>query len=221
MHSKLTSPEQRLKLRGRRFLVCSVFSLSVCHMFLIMPIEAYAIDESRLWLPVSQQKYYLDLKAAAESAEELDVCVTVLRGTLDREQSSVDHPIYRILCRRDDGVSYNEMVDGVTFETLTNVKRSSGELSEEELEKLLLEKLLRKKKYTKLCEEEFKHATRTMNKLQRLTPPNPEPDMYDGEVASYSYNFDAESMQRQPLHFSAICSVNQHGEVAVEIVRRK
>jgi len=221
MRSKVSTLDCRLTLGIRWFSTRSVLSCAVCYVFLITPLRAHAIDESRLWLPVSQQKYYLDLKAAAESAEELDVCVTVLRGTLDDEQSSEGHPMYRILCRRNDGVSYNEMVDGITFETLTNVKRSPGELSEAELERLRLQKLERKNKYTKLCEAQFKGATHSMNKLHRLTPLYPEPDMYDGEVATYTYDFDAESMQRQPLHFSATCSVNREGEAEMEVVRRK
>jgi len=52
-------------------------------------------------------------------AKFMDLCVNVLRGTLDLDQSRKNGPIYRSLCRHKNGKSYNETVNGTTFKTLT------------------------------------------------------------------------------------------------------
>src|SRR5687768_15959346 len=95
---------------------------------------AFALDSQRLWLPTRYQTLYLPLVKAAETAESLDRCVTVIEGTIDLEQSRPEHPIYRILCRQENGRTYNEMVDGLTFATLTTHQIVEPELTLEEQE---------------------------------------------------------------------------------------
>lgn len=92
-------------------------SLLLC--LLIFATPSPAVDAARLWLPTTYKTLYLPLKEAAQAAQNLERCVTILEGTIDLALSQPGHAIFRILCRQEDGSSYNEMVDGRTFETLT------------------------------------------------------------------------------------------------------
>ena len=84
--------------------------------------EGEGYDESRLWLPLKYERYYLKLKKATQSAFELDRCVKVLESTIDLEKSTSYAPFFKVLCRQPNGKTYIEIVDGTTFQPLTTVK---------------------------------------------------------------------------------------------------
>lgn len=186
------------------------------------------LNESRLWLPAKYHKLYLELKESALAAEALDGCTEVLQGTLDLDQSEPERPIFRILCRRPDGVSYNEMVDGVTKKTLTTVIAEPVELTLEELEQLRLERERRemaeqqKKKLQlrDLCAQKIEHATALMLEKQVLTPADAEPIAYGDDQATFQVDFNARSIDGRHLKYSAICIAKSVTDAEVTIVRR-
>lgn len=190
--------------------------------------SALALDKSRLWLSQSDQKYYLDLVRAARVADALDRCQSVLEGTLDREQSQQNHPYFRILCRQENGRSYNEIVDGLSFETLTTPVIVEPELSEAEKEHLRqlqkaqeeLELARRKTEAWQRCEEQIRHQTQLMIHMVWLTTEEPAPLSFDDNEAVFIADFDAHDPGGNLLHFSATCTISFPDKVTVSVSRR-
>lgn len=175
---------------------------------------AVALDESRLWLPVTYQTHYLQLIQAAAAADEVDRCVTLLEGTIDTEQSVPGHPIYRILCRQENGQSYNEMVDGLTYETLTTPKVVPVVMSADERERRRLKEEARlqeerqrhKHSLWLACQQALLERTALMANLKWLSDKEPEPITFDGTDAVYRVDFDAEDVWGKALYYRAVCT---------------
>lgn len=189
---------------------------------------AFALDSQRLWLPIRYQTLYLPLVRAAETAEALDRCVTVMEGTIDLEQSRPEHPIYRILCRQESGRTYNEMVDGLSFATLTTRQIVEPELTPEEQELLrqqeeerrLAEIASRKAEAWKICRQSLLERTRLMQELQWLVDVESlvEPALFSDELAHFVVDFDARDMMGEALHYTAECS---YGPENTEVLLRR
>ncbi|WP_045860808.1 hypothetical protein [Teredinibacter purpureus] len=186
-----------------------------------LSINASSLDESRLWLPVKYHPYYLDLKESALAAEKLEVCTEVLRGTLDREQSKPERPIYRILCRRPDGLSYNEMVDGLTKKTLTTIVRENTEPTEQELEEKRRISEQIKQGFRIACEEEFNRKTEFMINLTLQTAHDTEPVYFDEKTAIFITEFDAKGISGEKLKYRSQCEVGEGQPVRLSIKPRK
>lgn len=188
----------------------------------------HALDEDRLWLPVRYQTLYLSLVKAASVAEELERCVSVVEGTLDLEQSKPEHPIYRIQCRQESGRTYNEMVDGLSFATLTTVEVVEPELSAEEQEMLRVQEELRRQEEIarqkqdawQVCRSQLLERTKLMMDLtwQTEIEGEREPEVYSEEEIRFSVDFDARSMWEEPLHYTADCTLRNG---STEVVLRK
>jgi len=176
-----------------------------------VPGSLSALDENRLWLPKSYERIYLDLKRSAEAAESLDRCVTVLRGTIDFEQSTKAHPIFRIQCRQANGRTYNEMVNGITYETLTTV---------EETEDMVAEKLdIQKQAYWQQCNDAFVEKTRLFLDLSVLNE-KPEPEEFSLDHALFRILFDAKDMDGNQLKYKAVCSVKKDQGAVIRVRKR-
>lgn len=188
----------------------------------------HAFDESRLWLPAKYQTLYLSLVKAATAAEELDRCVAVVEGTVDLEQSQPNHPIYRIQCRQESGRTYNEMVDGVSFATLTTAKVIEPELTAEQQEMLRIQEEIqrqeeiatRKRHAWQECHKKIIDRTQLMMDLTWNTEidGSKEPETYTEEEMHFTVDFDARSMWQEPLHYTAECTVRND---TAEVVLRK
>lgn len=190
---------------------------------------AEAVDVERLWLPRSDQKHYLSLVQSAEAAEALPRCHTVLEGTIDKEQSRHNHPIFRILCRQANGRSYNEMVDGLSFETLTTVVMAEPAVSAEELERRLRQEQARaeaalqqhKDEAWQACRHEVQQQTTLMIELVMLTQEQPEPEELNESEAVFVVDFDAQNFWGETLHFRARCHFGSERELQVYIEPRR
>ncbi len=174
--------------------------------------NAEGVDESRLWVPKNYERIYLDLKDAAEAAEKLDRCVKVIRGTIDLEESTREHPIFRIQCRQNNGRTYNEMVDGLTKETLTTVE------VDESLVEIKLEE--QKALFWSQCKKAFEYKTRLFQGLV-LKMESPEPEEFSLDAAKYVVEFDAEDMYGKALEYRAICTVKAEEEAKLTIRKRR
>lgn len=190
---------------------------------------AEALDVERLWLPRSDQKYYLNLVQSAAAAESLPRCQTVLEGTIDKEQSRGDHPIFRILCRQENGRSYNEMVDGLSYETLTTAAVVEHPMSAEELElRLRQEQALaeaalqqRKDEAWQACAGEVQQQTTLMIDLVMLTQEQVEPEELNEQEIVFALDFDAKNFGGEALHYRARCGVSSDGKVNVTMGKRR
>lgn len=191
--------------------------------------NSLALDDKRLWLPTKYSTLFFDLKEAALAAEALDRCVTVQRGTIDLDRSASKKPIFRILCRQSDGMTYNEMVDGVTFETLTTKVIVPVEPTAEELEALRVaeEKRkaevqdARKKELWDACEKEFAKNTRLMKDValdDEILPP--EPEEFSEDKAIFSFPFEAKDIYGANLLYIARCTFNEGDILSLKISGR-
>ena len=192
-------------------------------------VGAHALNEDRLWLPLSYQKLYLKLKDAAQAAEDLDRCVDVLDGTIDLERSTDNHPIFRIRCKQENGKTYSEMVDGITNETLTTPLIIKTEPTEAELEQRRLEEEKRKLEEKQariqllwnLCARTFHAKTKLMI---NLSGPKSEdelkPEVYDEEHAIFVFDFDAEDIAGGQLSFRGNCDVNDEQVLSFHMGKR-
>ncbi len=204
-------------------------SASLLGCVLSAPVFA-EVDDKRLWLPGGKYAtLFFELRKAAEAAEGLERCVTVLRGTVDLDRSSVQHPIYRILCRQENGRSYNEMVDGKTFETLTTKALVSQEPNEvdHEAARLAEEQRIENARLERIaalwaeCETELKDKTRLMHDVVWLAEFPLEPDEYSESSAHFSVAFDAKSVEGALLQYQAQCVFDEEAVLNVNISGRK
>ncbi len=189
---------------------------------------SYSFDDKSLWLPGKYGSLFLDLKKAAQSAENLERCVTILRGTIDLDDSTSGHPVYRFLCRQSNGRTYNEMVDGLTFETLTTIIEVPVEPTAEELEALRLAEEKRKQEALdarilhlwSLCEAELALKVRLMNDIQWITEFPAVPDEITDESAVFTVDFDAKNVQGAALAYRAKCRFSENDALNVRISAR-
>lgn len=189
----------------------------------------HALDDQRLWLPANHQRLFLDLKDAALAAETLTRCTTVLEGTIDLDESTHEHPIYRILCRQDDGLSYNELVDGLNFKTLTTKIIETPPPTKEDLEALQAaeEKAKEQTRLAKLeslwrrCEEAINKKVALMNDVEwKSSLPAVARELSAGAI-EFLMDFDAKSLQGAPLRYHARCQFLADGELTTKIYARK
>ncbi len=172
---------------------------------------ALPLDEKRLWLPVKYHGLFLDLKKAALTAESLDSCVTVLRGTIDLDQSQKAKPVYRILCRRANGKSYNQMIDGVTLEPIV----PPPTVEELEAQRLAIEGRWLS------CEDSLKQKTRLMQGVTWISALPPEPRHYGEGATNFTVDFDAQNTRGVPLKYRAMCQFLSDGSFSLKISPRK
>lgn len=191
------------------------FKSCVSFSLLLYSGAALAVDESRLWLPKTYHSKYIDLVKAAAAAENLERCVDVLEGTIDLSQSTKQHPKYRILCRQPNGRSYNEMVDGLTFEPHN---KPDPEAEERQRRR---EEQKRRIEFVQLCEDELAASTKKMIDFMRITEEQPEPHVWEPEEAQYQIDFDAKNIWGDKLRYRALCTVSADKKVEMEILKRR
>lgn len=191
--------------------------------------NVFGLDESRLWLAKAHHKYHLDLVRAAHAAEALERCESVVEGTLDLEQSRPNHPYFRILCRQENGRSYNEMVDGLSFKTLTTVVVEKPEPTEEEIALLRAQEEARKQAELedrkamawRACTEQLQQEARMMSDLVVITQAQPEPNSLTDSEIIFITAFDAKDMWGKKLQFQAICTVTDEGLASTVLGKRQ
>ena len=168
--------------------------------------SAFAVDESRLWIPTNFERQYLNLKNAAEAAESLDRCVEVVRGTIDLGRSTKELPIFRIQCRQENGRTYNEMVNGISFETLTTRVVDESQLTPEEQARRQQKLENAKKAFLNRCLAELESKTQLFINKKLLSQTH-EPITFSLEQAEFVFDFDAEDINGVALEYTSTCKV--------------
>lgn len=175
------------------------------------------LDPSVLWLPLKYQKLQAKLYTAAEAALYQPRCIEVRSGTIDLRQSSPDVPVFRILCKEASGMTYTEVVTADGYESLTPKKNA-----------LLA------------CYELLKRETKLMQELTWV-PPKPlasypsekaarlagakgvstiEEDADGNRHEHYLWDFDAESVNGEALHYRAECNAVNGANPSLEVKAR-
>ena len=183
-------------------------------ILLVVANKILALDESRLWLPTNYERQYLSLVSAAKAAESLDRCVEVVRGTIDLNQSTKDLPIFRIQCRQESGRTYNEMVNGLTFETITTPIIDESKLTPEEQARKLEELESAKKMFLNRCLAQLGEQTKLFINMKLLSESH-DPSEFSLEQARYDFQFDAENMDGIGLSYVATCFVGEDVDIRI------
>ena len=193
-----------------------------------------AVDNDRLWLPAKYGGLFLKLKEAAELTEQkVDRCQKVMRGTIDLEQSTNEKPIFRILCKQESGLTYNEMVDGLNMVTLTTPippEKTPEELAEEARLKAEAEALEKEKAFIKAreelwvaCNDMLDQKIEYMHNVVKLTEgiPARTGDFNDLAEVRFLINFNAEDMDGNALRYQATCRKSEDKNVRLKVKPRK
>lgn len=188
--------------------------------------NVHGLDESRLWLAHSHSKYHIRLVRAAKTVEIMDRCQEVIEGTLDTAQSRSEKPMFRILCRQRNGKSYNEMVDGMTFEVITRPKpvareSSSGQLQLSAVElRERAEQRRRARTLWQLCDKAIRNRSKLMMEFKWASPSAPKPLSIDAGSAVFEAYFDAKDIWGQGLFYKANCKVEADKVVQLLITKK-
>ncbi|MDZ7922979.1 MAG: hypothetical protein U5M23_02775 [Marinagarivorans sp.] len=150
------------------------------------------LDETRLWLPASYNKYSLALLKAATSALARPRCLEVKRGTLDLSQSTPERAIFRFLCLQVDGQTYAEVIDGNSFTSLVFEPTK-----------------------TPACYERLLTKIQSMHDLVWLVESG---SIVGDQIARW--DFDAKTPGGDPLNFKAVCSLDKNGDAVVKLSPR-
>ncbi len=195
----------------------------------------WGLDESRLWLPVSYKQYHFELLASGLAAEAQRECERVVEGTVDLDRSTLEKPVFRVLCRNADGRTFNLLVDGLTRailtpgdeidQLLTPAQRAARLRQREQAEERRQQRLAaekdrqlrqRKERYWSLCEEALQPFIANMLSVQWLEAPRA--GLITEEGAEFARNFTARDFSGTALHFTAECSVTTEGGAKAAVV---
>lgn len=212
------------------------FFLMILHLTALafsIPLAAQGFDASRLWLPKSEAKHYKTLLAAAELATADESCSTLLEGTIDLEQSSLERPLFRIQCRGPDGLSFNTMIEGQELQALPSTRPDSAVLDGAPIRSRKIDPVAAKTMQSQriemadvphpawpACQSALVEQTQKMLALKWLQkwPLQAEPP--SAEQGHFTADFDAVDPYRQPLRYRALCTYGPDSAVKVEILRR-
>lgn len=86
-----------------------------------------------LFLPKSYRTHFPKLQNAAVLASRMEGCAKFLRGELQLDLSTPDHPIFSMLCRGENDKSFAFLVDGKSLHLLDET-RPEGSISFADLE---------------------------------------------------------------------------------------
>jgi len=86
-----------------------------------------SLDLKRLWLPKSYSQYWANLRQVAEYQLAQERCAEVLRAELDRGQSSLEAPVFAVICRDANRRTFVEKFDGVSLVSLAPVADAATE----------------------------------------------------------------------------------------------
>ena len=100
-------------LRIKTVSLSKIFIFGLLAVFLVVICEpAFALRESRLWLPKKYTYLMPRLISAAYTAESSDDCVEVVDAQLDVGRSTEELPLFRIICRNAEGKTYIVRLSG-------------------------------------------------------------------------------------------------------------
>lgn len=93
-----------------------------------------AVDMEQLWVPKSYLRHLPRLYDAAQLVEQTPVCEEFLEGTTHLGRTTMEHPVFTLKCRNEEGKTFSLMVDGPSLKKIDDT-RPGGLVSFEQLQK--------------------------------------------------------------------------------------
>ncbi|MDN3638584.1 hypothetical protein QWY82_07180 [Simiduia curdlanivorans] len=110
-----------------------LFFTWLCSSTLMAQEPEQTLDMKRLWLPKSYSQYWANLRQVAEYQLAQERCAEVIRAELDRGQSSLEAPVFAVICRDANRRTFVEKFDGVSLVSLAPVADEAPEAVLEEV----------------------------------------------------------------------------------------
>lgn len=179
---------------------------SICLILVCASVSptVYGVNDLDLWLPSTYRDLMPQLRKAALAVEATEECEKVMQAGLYEPSRKAEVPQFRLLCRDASRRSYAILVDSNTLDmTFPGRKPAAKGFSSKVIASSW-----------RNCEEQLQRKTRYMKNMVLLTQGMPEPDTSEPEKLKLVVDFDAESVQRQALHYRATCVVT-HDKPAI------
>ncbi|GLS25241.1 hypothetical protein [Marinibactrum halimedae] len=166
-------------------------------------------DSKRLWLPASYQYLLPQLRKAASIVEETPRCQKILRGERIEALSTDEHPMFRIICRDSNFMSYPVVVDGKTFAVQQNEDGGKKERHKRFNEK-----------YWAICTKALEQRASAMQNLKWHFPTEPKPTSLTTDLVTYELDFDATSVSGEALRYRGFCRFSSISEFEIDLKPR-
>ncbi|MFL0795912.1 MAG: hypothetical protein K6L73_00240 [Cellvibrionaceae bacterium] len=178
-------------------------------------VAGLAIDESKLWLPLSYMDFMPKLKEAAELEKNTGFCEKLVEGTLRQGKGTKDNPVLSVHCRTADNSTYFTLYEAKTLKEIFTQRPGAGSRgpSQKELAS-----------YWAVCKADVQKKTSVLND-RKLIKEHSDPELIetDGEQTIYRFciDFDAVGQVGNPLKYRAICDFKSRTEYTVKVGARR
>lgn len=156
--------------------------------------NAEAISDAHLWLPGRYKQYLPNLNRAAVLIDEGERCEKVIRGELLESKSTLERPVFRIICRDSQQMTFVSLVDGISYIEL----QASGETRLQQNQRHL-------PNYARICLNELKQKTATMINTRFPEGSGLQPSVIDEELIEFEVDFSAEAIEGAVLEYRGYC----------------
>lgn len=183
---------------------------------------AWAVDESRIWLPKKYRSAKPKLMAAAVEAEQSQRCKKVVAAEMVARKNTADHYFFVVTCRDEGGRTYN-------LSYLYPMVGHASELIAEQLPKNAIrpgkvevtESGVTPEQVQELCRNDMVLATDALDNVTVLEDLliEPVPRLEEALAGAYSYimPFTALNEFGNDTHYRADCQVSREGKVAISV----
>jgi|GEM_PF-2909637 len=166
-----------------------------------------------MWLPKSYEDKDRHLSMAVDVVMDTERCHQALKATISIDQSTLAHPIYKVLCRDESQTTYYELVDGLDLKIIVPVviiEPDDGP-SVEELEQARNDNMWR------TCEAMLQEQYRNYPEVDVLTKKRPKEQLTSDGSVLFTVDFDAVSIFGKRLRYRAICSFNSEKDYNIRL----
>ncbi len=187
----------------------------LCYFTLVIPLNAWAVDDSRLWLPLSYLDFMPQLQEVAALAESTERCDEVIEGTLRQGKGTKENPVLSVHCRTPDNSTYFTLYEAKTLKEVFTQRPGAGSRgpSNKELAS-----------YWAVCKSDVQRKTNVLNE-RKLIKEHSDPEVIEkeGEETIYRYciDFDAVGQMGNTVNYRAICDFKNRKDYTVKVGARR
>lgn len=171
------------------------------------------LNPDRLWLPGSYAVHWSRLRDIAELALASERCVEVLRGELAQTESTLEAPVFAVLCRDKNRKSYVNKFNGLRTESFDAalIPRPGAAVEEAEPEPEVIDTAEISATLYARCRELWEQQVALMRNLVWLSDMDSvEPVMMselpdEGWHYEFKRKFNAENIAGVTLRYLAVC----------------
>lgn len=177
--------------------------------------SAWAVSESRLWLPKKLKNLMPRLLSAAQLAEQRSDCLTVVRGELATDRSKPGVPVFRIVCRNELGLTY--AMHTQADESGNTSLDASGPKSRFKRDWV---QPIEEERGWRICLSGTRTKVATLIKPEIITEPKPRPDINKLGESYFYIDLDAQAISGDALKFGAMCKILPSGQFTITVAGR-